>query len=84
MDCSPPGSSVHGFSRQEYWSGVLLLLVYSKVMQFYIYTHTHTHIHTHTHTHICICIWASLIAQLVKNPPAMKGTLFDSWVGKIP
>jgi len=22
MDCSPPGSSVHGiFSRQEYWSG---------------------------------------------------------------
>ena len=22
MDYSPPGSSVHGFSRQEYWSGV--------------------------------------------------------------
>ena len=22
MDCSPAGSSVHGFSRQEYWSGV--------------------------------------------------------------
>ena len=21
MYCSPPGSSVHGFSRQEYWSG---------------------------------------------------------------
>ena len=21
-DCSPPGSSVHGFSRQEYWSGM--------------------------------------------------------------
>ena len=21
MDCSPPGSSVHGFSRQKYWSG---------------------------------------------------------------
>ena len=21
MHCSPPGSSVHGFSRQEYWSG---------------------------------------------------------------
>ena len=20
MDCSPPGSSIHGFSRQEYWS----------------------------------------------------------------
>ena len=22
MNCSPPGSSVHGFSRQEYWSGL--------------------------------------------------------------
>ena len=22
MDCSPPGSFVHGFSRQEYWSGL--------------------------------------------------------------
>ena len=26
---------------------------------------------------------ASLIAQLVKNPPAMQETPFDSWVGKI-
>ena len=26
MDCSPPGSSVHGFSRQEYWSGCHCLL----------------------------------------------------------
>ena len=24
MDCSLPGSSVHGFSRQECWSGVPL------------------------------------------------------------
>ena len=22
MDCGPPGSSVHGFSRQEYWRGL--------------------------------------------------------------
>ena len=22
MNCSPPGSSVHGFSRQEYWTGL--------------------------------------------------------------
>ena len=22
VDCSPPGSSVHGFSRQEYWCGL--------------------------------------------------------------
>ena len=25
MDCSPPGSSVMGFSRQEYWSGLLCI-----------------------------------------------------------
>ena len=34
MDCSLPGSSIHGFSRQEYWSGVPLP---SPVR--YIYTH---------------------------------------------
>ena len=22
MDCSPPGPSVHGFPRKEYWSGL--------------------------------------------------------------
>ena len=27
MDCSLPGSSVHGYSRQEYWSGVPLILL---------------------------------------------------------
>ena len=27
MDCSPPGSSGHGFSRQEHWSGVWSSLV---------------------------------------------------------
>ena len=29
-------------------------------------------------------LWASLVAQLVKNPPAMWETQFDSWVRKIP
>ena len=24
------------------------------------------------------------MAQMVKNPPAVQGTGFDSWVGKIP
>ena len=28
--------------------------------------------------------WASLVAQVVKNPPAMQETWFDPWVGKIP
>ena len=29
------------------------------------------------------CFRASLVAQLVKNPPAMQETQFDSWVEKI-
>ena len=28
--------------------------------------------------------WASLVAQLVKNPPVIWDTGFDPWVGKIP
>ena len=28
--------------------------------------------------------WASFVAQLVKNPPAMWDTWFDPWVGKVP
>ena len=28
-------------------------------------------------------LWASLVAQLVKNPPAMRETWFSPWVGKI-
>ena len=28
--------------------------------------------------------WASLVAQLVKNPPECRRHGFDPWVGKIP
>ena len=30
------------------------------------------------------CVRASLVAQMVKNLPAMWETWFDPWVGKIP
>jgi len=30
------------------------------------------------------CSWASLVAQLVKKPPAMRRPGFDPWVGKVP
>ena len=43
------------------------------------------YIYIYIHTHTNICIWASQIAQLVKNPPSMWAKpRFDSWVGKIP
>ena len=44
MDCSLPGSSVHGLSRQEYWSGLPLpfpniyTLVYMKYMNWSFWT----------------------------------------------
>ena len=28
--------------------------------------------------------WTFLVAQLIKNPPAMQETRFNSWLGKIP
>ena len=34
---------------------------------------------------MCIIIyWAFLVAQLIKNPPAMWEIWFDLWVGKMP
>ena len=62
MDCSPPGSSVHGIfqARILEW-GAIAFSDYTLYLE----------------------PKASLVAQLVKNPPAMQETLFDSWVGKI-
>ena len=40
MDCSLPDSPVHGFSRQEYWSGVPLPSPETN-LEIYIYTETH-------------------------------------------
>ena len=37
MDCSLPGSSVHGFSKQEYWSGVPL----PSSIHYYCFTNNH-------------------------------------------
>ena len=34
--------------------------------------------------HYFLCVWASLVAQLVKNPPSMWETWVWCWVGKIP
>jgi len=33
--------------------------------------------------HPALIYWASLVAQTVKNPPAMQETGFDPWVGKV-
>ena len=39
---------------------------------------SYTHTHTHTHTRIYVYLWASLVAQMVKNLPAMQETWIKS------
>ena len=44
----------------------------------YIYIYIYIYIYTHTHMYVY-----TLVAQLVKNLPAVQETQFDSWVRKI-
>ena len=43
-----------------------------------------SHLCLYGYIHIHIYGWTSLVAQLVKNPPAMWGPGFDPWLQKIP
>ena len=59
MDCSLPGSSIHGIlqARALEWGAIAFSIRKTKRKQIsyyiyiYIYTHTHIYIYTHTHTH---------------------------------
>ena len=54
--------------------------------QIYIHIHTYIHIYTNMHTmnvicsllHYCTILWASLVAQMVKNLPAVWETQVQS------
>ena len=45
MDCSLPGSSIHGILRQEYWNGVPLPSPHVMYTTRYIYVYVDTHTH---------------------------------------
>ena len=92
MDCSPQGSSVHGISQARIleWvnipsSGGLPYLgikpvSFAKQADFKHWATSEAH---------CQKSWplnsrASLVAQLVKNPPVSGRPGFDPWVRKIP
>ena len=49
------------------------IIHYTVCVCVYIYVH-YTTLHTHTHT--IQCIWASLVAQMAKNLPA----IWETWV----
>ena len=63
MDCSLPGSSIHGFSSQECWSGVPLpspkIQNYTpKWVHFTVYKYTLILNTCKVCVHVCICVCA--------------------------
>ena len=58
MDCSPPGSSVHGILQARILDGVALSFSRTICVYVYIYIHfymyVYIYIYTHTHTHFWI------------------------------
>ena len=58
MDCSPPGSSIHGIfqARVLEWGAIAFS--------------------GHIYTNMCKTVWASLVAQMIKNLSAM----WQAWV----
>ena len=119
MDCSPPGPSSMGFSRQEYWSGLPcpppgdlphqgsnpLLLHCRQILHCWATGEMHVCVCSPCGCSPCVCVWswymcvcihyiyicvyiserhtflfptkwASPVAQMVKNMPAMQ----ETWV----
>ena len=50
--------------------------MYYLVYSLFIHTHTHTHTHIYIYVHIHTYIWASLVAQMIKNLPTKQ----ETWV----
>ena len=73
MDCTLPGSSVHGILQERYWSGLSFpspvdlpdprIKPRSPALQASSLRipSLNTHTHTHTHTHIWLC-WVLVVA----------------------
>ena len=92
MDCSPPGSSVHGIFRLEYWSGFPFPtpgdlsgpgIKPSSLVSLALTGRYFTTVPPEKISHIFIFIHkyrASLVAQMVKNPPAVQETWVQSLV----
>ena len=100
MDCSLPGSSVHGIfqARVLEWGAIAFSnhgqLQAINVMLLNVELERHVHIGSYqcvlvtVNILLCRAIWASQVALVIKNPLANAGRCkrcgFDPWVGKIP
>ena len=68
-------------NRKKSHNASRMLYLFSKSFLFYVDSDT---LGILINTLKCISIRAFLVAQLIKNLPAMQETQFHSWVGKIP
>ena len=78
MDCSPSGSAVHGILQAR-----ILEWVAAPSSRGSSQPRDRTHVSSKLHWKVDSLPLTSLVAQLVKSPPATQKTRFDSWVGKI-
>ena len=76
MDCSLPGSSIHGFSRQEYWSGVPL-----PSPQYYLQSFNLLHLSLPRRFSRFYLLYAGLFS--VWFPPWHKGAVVDTFLGSL-
>ena len=72
MDCSLPGSSIHGISRQEYWSGVPLPSPSGPITSWQIDAET-------VETRLTLFFWAPKSLQMVITAMKLKKTL-TAWM----
>ena len=75
MECSPPGSSVHGiFPGKNTGVGCHFLLHLYIYIYTYICIYTYAYIYAYVYTHTCT-VWTSQVELVVKNLLANAGNL---------
>ena len=82
MNCSPPGSSAVGFSRQGYWRSLPCPPPEDLCSPSQGNSHLLRLLHWQADS-LPLALGFP-VAQLVNNPPACRRPGFDPWVGKIP
>ena len=70
-------SCLENFMERGTWWAIVLVTPWLRGFHFHFWV-------SPVHANVMLNFGASLVAQLVKNLPAMRGPGFDPWVGKIP
>ena len=86
IDGSPPGSPIPGIlqARTLEWVAISFSNAWKWKVQVKSLSRVRLFAAPWTAAYQILIIGASLVAQMVRNLPAMQETRFDPWVGKIP